>query len=657
MKKTILCTLLFLSVNAFGFEQEYAITGQPLLRIKIRAEDKTANTLRVYVVDKESGQKTALDLENHSANRWFEGTYVIQFKHGTTQDRKNLQFVLDGSTQKLFVEPEVGTKMQSIVLFAKEHDVVEYLKALSAKNAKVLTQAQAPLKVEERQTVARENSHVQEQVSLSLEAQEALRREEMLKKQEAMSKAEKVKRQEQAAVAVKEARNFYDQGKYDEASQSYAKALELDPERDNIYYPYGVTLYKTGDYNKSLAMLSMAEGGEQDPTEQEYYVALNHMKLKEFDKAREEFHSVQEDENKDLSPMASFLAGNIEYQQQKYTEAKASFEYVVDHSHDPQLDNSAEKMIEQIDRLQSFLESTKEKFRYAFYTGVSYDGNVLNTAQQNLATDDAAYRLSYGASALYKLYQSVDSELATQASFSDMYSVDKNLKANATIQAADPQQISLGVPYRTQFEAGKTYTLNVTPSISSVAMSIDTSSRETILQSNVLDADISFQMGPEWLSTYRMQLDQDISFLSTTSEDDDQAAFRTTVGMTQVKLLGKEGTRSIVGDFSYAANAAKGKNNNYKKIALGLGYNFPAWYKSQGNVKLEFDSQDYPDLSAERKDTTATLSLSAAKSLQKNLSWLLLGQYVSNASNLDQYKYNKVVIMTAVTYTGSILSQ
>jgi tetratricopeptide (TPR) repeat protein len=251
---------------------------------------------------------------------------------------------------------------------------------------------------EKKETLIRLNDRIQEQTRLSFEAQEAMKREELLKQQEAKSKEEKEKAKNLAAEKAKQAFAAYQKGKFDDAVKLYEEASSLDPENDVFYYQYGVSLYKVNNFNKSLSILSMAEGGDQNPIEHRYYVALNHLKLNEIDKAVSEFKEIKDEDDKSLSPISAFYAGNIELKQNKFKEAREDFQFVLDKSSDPQLDKEAEAKIEEIDRLEQFYESQKEIYKYVLFVGPQYDGNVLNVATQNLATNSEAIRLQYGVS-------------------------------------------------------------------------------------------------------------------------------------------------------------------------------------------------------------------------------------------------------------------
>ena len=58
--------------------------------------------------------------------------------------------------------------------------------------------------------------------------------------------------QENVEALVKEGIQFHDQGKYDEAIQSYKKALKIDPNSPLVHYELAMTYMYSKDYQKSI---------------------------------------------------------------------------------------------------------------------------------------------------------------------------------------------------------------------------------------------------------------------------------------------------------------------------------------------------------------------------------------------------------------------
>lgn len=654
---TLFLALLVLPV--FAADQEFAVTRLRPLLLRVKAPKK-AKVVKLQVTDVSSGRVAQLEL-SHREKEWLQGVYLINFKE---QASPKLQFQIVGQPGKLYLTEDASTS--ALELFSTENDYVEASRAklAAAETARVKQEAakkaasarEQALRDQQKAELDRLNQRIQEQERMKQEADEATRRAEALRKQEEMTVAEKVKRQNKAKELIAQADAAYDRGEYQAATQKYGQAVELDPSQDEMYYRYGVALYKTEEYNKSLAMLSMAEGGPQNKAEHNYYVGLNHLKLKETEKAHDQFVAVRDENNDDVSPIASYLAGNLEMQRKNYGEARTSFEYVLDHSKDPKLDEQSEAMLEQIDRIENFESSGKETMGYSLNAGFGYDGNVLSLATENLPMDAAAYRFSWGASLFYKFFQSFDSSFAGQIAYSDIYSMDKSLKASPTLQSTDPLTLTVSAPYKKQIEgANRAYDVSVTPSYSTLTMSAETDERKLMTTTTSLGADVSFPLTANWYSAYRGEVAQDVSSLSSAGTDDDQSSARYTLGTVQTKILDAKKGETLGGDIAYILNNAKGKNTTYRKAVLGVTYGLPGPYRSQANVRAEYMDMNYADNANGRRDSGFTLSTGALKNLGRGLSLSLGLQYVSNGSTVTDYKYDKMVVTSALTYSGVLI--
>lgn len=650
--------LLFSSGKLWAASQMYSVTAISTMQVTAHVQGGKNSELKLQVIDVVSGKRVWISLDGTSKPGIYEGHYQIDIK-GKSGELPILQF--SANKKILFVKSDPKNKKQILDLYENEKDVPAVVVSVAKATALTAVKGAQPSSPtpeappEDRKVLDQQEIKKQEEERMSLEAQEALRREALLKQQQEMSEELQRQRKEKSAKLVTQASSLYTGGQYDQASQLFAEAVELDPGNGRAYYQYGVSLYKTNQYNKSLAVLAMAEGGPQSVAEHNYYVALNHLKLQESEKALDKFRYVRDENDPQLSATASFLAGTIEFQKELYTEARKSFNYTLDQSKDPEIDRQSEDMLEQIDQIENYNASAKDKLSYSLNLGASYDGNVLNTARQNITTDVEAYRLSYGGSLIYKIFQSFKTEWSAVVSASDIYSVDKTMTANATLQAADPLVYSISSPFRTQISTKtKSFLVNVTPAFSVLTMNVENNERKPILQSATLGSDVSFQIAPTWMSTYKLELNKDNSFLSSAT-DDDQTALRTTAGTVQTKLLDPKATRTLAGDLNYVSNQASGKNNNYTKTSLGVTYSFPGPSKYLGTVRGELASQKYIDNINERLDTTYTLSLGANKSLQKSLSINLSLQMVGNSSNVEANRYDKMLVSALLTYTGSLI--
>ncbi|OYZ11968.1 MAG: hypothetical protein B7Y39_19005 [Bdellovibrio sp. 28-41-41] len=666
MKKFLL--LFFSTSIALALGQQITLLESQPIYIEFQTQNKSSNTSQfVSVTEVQTKRRASVELLPTAQDKSvLTGYFRIQMNMDKYPSQL-LEFeTKTGQKLYAFVLPNTNTseKALSVVLFQTEKEWQAYSvqfmnkatedlkkKLQEVKTSKSLNPDQVQ---DKKETIVRLNDRIQEQSRLSFETQEALKREELLKQQQAQSEEAKRQAKQQAKMLADQADKDYRAGKFSVATAKYQKAYELDPENDSFLYKYGVALYKVGSYNKSLSILSMAEGGDQDQVEHRYYIGLNHLKLNELDKALEDFADIQEEKNIELSPPAAFYAGTIEFQKALYPKAKERYQFVLDNSKDPKLDKQAEAKIDEIDRIEMFIESQKEIFRYNLYTGLQYDGNVLNISTQNLATNSEAYRLLYGGSLTYYYFRTLKSKYAAELVVSDMYSVDKSFQSNSTIQSADPLQYGLRLPINyanTWFK--RSFNSNFTPYVFMLNMSDDGGARKLILNSSGLALDTQWDQGSDKFHILKFDYVVDKSSLEVTSADDNQSAKRMSFNYNWLKLLTQTGDKSILADIGYVSNTADGKNNTYSKILVAGTYSFPWSAKYKGSARLDYSDLKYPDNSNERKDTIYGFTLGASQDLNKRNNISLTLSYLMNNSSVDAYKYNKMLVGFIYSFSGS----
>lgn len=644
--------------SAYALDARISQTQSLEIELQDAAGGDESRPLRVR--DSESGKMAQVMLNRRGgASGPLTGFFIIQFFIGDNRPRV-LEFSAPGKAPYYAYAVPGGTT-QRIVLFKSADEMVKYVGENEVKQvAKPVAKAQvlSPQNIRKLQKQEREQKRVQEKTQLMLEEDQARQRAALLEQQAAMSAADKKSKKEQAAKLVAEADKLYAQKNYALAEKKFAAAVDLDAEADTYYYRYGVTLYKTGNYNKSLATLSMADVPMDLSLEKDYYVALNNLKLKDYDKALKGFHEIRAENNPALSPTASFFAGNIEMQNQKFSAARTSMEYVLDHSQDPQMDRAAEDLLAQIDKLQSYYESKKEKYRFTGFVGGVYDGNVLNVAENNVSTDVKAYRLNFGASALAIWHRTPTSDFGTQIGVSDYYSTDTNFKDNATLQTADPLQFDLSLPFHKEFEyAKRNLNWELVPTYKSIFMSPTGGTRAEAISSLGLNTTLSAAMQSDVLMAGRLDISHESSKLATSVGDDDQTALRYGFTLLPTWILDLKGEKTLTLDASYLINQAKGRNYSYKRTALGVTYAFPAWWKFNGSLRGEYSSQNYDEAATPRIDTNPILTAAFNKDLKRNVNLLLSLQYNVGDSDEDSYDYNKFVVTSLFTFTHSILDK
>lgn len=665
----LLSAFLFLSfARAQAPQTPMAPTPLELTTVPLLIEYKPtvlskASAINLRIRESSTGAQASVTLNARAQSGIFDGLFVVQFARGDHSD-KVLEFS-DGKGNTLFTFQKPQGRFQSVKLFETED---QWKKTVEAEEkaaaaapvpvAKPAAKAKVPTAAEiaKAQQAEREKAQREEQARLDLERQEALKREEALRKQAEMSAAQKRQREIESKKFSDDGLAAYKAGDLKGAAELFQKAVELDPTNDIAYHQYGVTLYKLGQYNKSLAMLSMAEGEEDHKLERSYYTGLDQMKLKQYEPALKEFKDLRDENDPELSPISSFFAGTIEYQAQNYTDSRKSFEFVLDNSKDPALDTQSEQMLEQIDKIESFQAASKERFRLSFTGGLINDTNVLSVAKENLATDGAAWRAAYGGSILANVFRSYPTELGAQLGVNDYYSVDSGFKPDANLQLADALEYSLALPFKTQMDTpSRAYFFEVTPVMKSLWMAPTGGAREEIDASTALSANVTTSLNALWMIRANLEGGADKFKLPVSSDDDDQSGSHTSYGVALTRLLDLKGSKSLSGDLTLTDNASNGKNNQYKKSVLGVTYGFPGFKESIMSLRVDSTNQTYPNAATSRTDKITTMTLSSSAALSKR--WNMALSLVGSKSDSDQalYTYDKFMASAIFTYTFSVL--
>lgn len=652
---------VFIANSAYALDAKISQTQSLELELQDSSTQGDSRPLRVR--DSESGKVAQVMLHRRGGpNGPWSGFFIIQFFIGDNRPRI-LEFS-DPGQAPFYAYAIPGQTVQRIVLFKSADDLAKFVAVQEQKQkAKPVVAAPAakvlsPQAVRRLERQEREEKRQQEKTQLVLEEEQAKQRALMLEQQAALSLAEKNRKKNTAANMVKEADKLYAKQDYAGAERKYAMAVDMDPEEDSYYYRYGVTLYKVENYNKSLATLSMADVPADLSLEKDYYIALNHLKLRDYDKARKEFVEIRGENDATLSPMASFFAGNIEMQQQKFPEARSSMEYVLDNSKDPQLDRSAEDLLNQIDKMQAFYESKKEKFRFTGFVGAVYDGNVLNVAENNVTTDVKAFRLNYGASALAIWNRTPTSDFGTQIGVSDYYSTNTSFQGDAVLQTADPLQLDLSLPFHKEFEFSKrSLNWELVPTYRSIYMSPTGGTRSEVIRSLGVNTTLAAPVQSDMLMAARLEVSKEETLLDSSVGDDDQSALRYGVTLLPTWILDLKGEKSLTLDAGYLMNQAEGRNYRYKRSSLGLTYAFAAWWKSNASLRAEYSSQNYDEAVTTRIDSNPIVTAAFNKDLKRNVNWLMSVQYNVGDSDEDSYDYNKFVVTSLFTFTHSILGK
>ena len=450
---------------------------------------------------------------------------------------------------------------------------------------------------------------------------------------------------------------LYNQQKYVEAESKFVQSTELDPSNNSYNFQYGATLYRNEKYNKSLVMLDLANGPSVNSNEKLFFKGLNHIKLQEFESAKKEFGDVKDSKDKQLSGTAAFYIGVIQFQKEELDEAKTNFEFVLDNSTDPKLDQQAESYIEQIANIMIFKENAKKKFILSASVGASYDSNILSTSNSQIASGDATnlagYRMPYSVGIEYRPIYTENHEFSLQINYSDMYSLDDKFKSSATFQSQDPLSLTVKLPYKYKsIIFGKPFQLGVNAGYDTLKMNADgVGPREAIVNSTYVSNENVVVMADDYFASYNLELRSDESLTDAAASEDESSASRISFSTSHTRFVDSKKTKANIYDFGFSMNSAEGENQKYQKIDLGYSYMNPVLTDSTLITKLGAHYQNYPEHLVGRKDTDIGLTVTLSKPLNPSTGLAVVANYTSNSSSLETSSYNKYSVMAVVSWT------
>ena len=472
--------------------------------------------------------------------------------------------------------------------------------------------------------------------------------------EKALSEAKREQRKKQAAALAAKGLEDFQASRFVEAEKNFRTAAELDPENSQFNYQRGVTLFKLKRYTDSLAILDLANDPSINGAEKQYYRGLNLLQIHDLEQAWKEFRDVVTSKDPDLAPSAAFYMGIIDFQREKFDQAKKEFEWVIDHSKDPQLDQQSDNYIGKIAAAQAFLDKKSKRWTTSLNGGITYDSNILNLGTNNSASNLAGLRTVYSATAEYRLIYEEARELAIQASFSDVYSTNTGLTSNSSFRAVDPQQGSFYLPYRWRGRAfGTEGQFTFSPGYEQINMDLfSTGTRSSIVNSYVTRLDWTFLENENRLEIYSGELRRDVSSIPEASADN-FSAYKGTLSWNNTFFRDRRKETAWLTESSLAVNLADGANQSYDQINLAGGYSFP-WGGKDAllNAKLGLSYSTYPTNAYSRSDNAIAASSGWRKLLTSHLSAITGLTYSVANSTLTSYAYSKYTVSAALSWTG-----
>lgn len=498
------------------------------------------------------------------------------------------------------------------------------------------------------ETAARETERIR------LEQIERQKTEERKKLMDKMSAEEKAKKRALAESIAAEALVHYKAGEYAKAEDSFQKAVETDPSTTSFYYYYGITLYRLEKFNDALVKIKMSGDEKNNALEKKYYLGLIHYRLQEIDLALKHFQEVSAGNDPDLSPSATFYEGLLYMGTDRYEQAKAAFEKVLDTSKDPNLDKQAEEYVEKTMALIQYQEMAKKKIFLTGMLATVYDSNILlapdNDTTQGTALGKGGVRYLLVGSGEYRWIYKPTYEFSTKIATAYYYSQD------VKFSHADPWLTSITTPYTYKgMLFGKGYKFVLAPGYDILYMepAEGAGKREDILNSIYLSAENTFVMRDDWFSVYSLEIRNDDSLLPGQTSTTDADSMKVTLKTSQMFFLDKTKKRAVIPTAGLVVNNAKGNLKTYDRIELGAMYMAPVhkwkdatWLAGLSAYRLNYSTAD-------RRDTNTTLTVGFNKAEKDWFSWGTIGTYSSNPSNVEVNKYSKFTVMLTASFNNA----
>ncbi|MBT4762242.1 MAG: hypothetical protein HOO06_11130 [Bdellovibrionaceae bacterium] len=642
----------------------------------------------IFMKDKTSGRVVKISLEETEPDSSiFSGNFLINWGAGTKvspeiyippQDLRSNQSGIENfnrllRSKKIKRQPIVFKKSKSgkrtLDVYDTRKQAITALKAYRNKKQKedeLEKQKKSlikPIPSESELEAARMAKKQAELAKLALEAanreQERIRQEQLEKqkieeekKQARLLKADERKRRKEEAVKVAElALQMYKQSKFQKSETLFRKSMQLDPENTSYYFKYAITLYRNKKPNEALVIFNINKSKGVEAIEKAFYEGLIHYSLKEVETSLTRFKFVMQSKHKLLSPSAAFYIGIINFGKEQYKLAKPAFEYVLDNSSDPKLDQKADDYIEKIIQLEQFKKNQAKKNVVTASVGLSYDSNILlspdSTESGSTTTNIAGGRALLTGGYEYRLLYEKIHQLSAKLDTLYMYSFD------STAATADPMSVSVTTPYNyTGKLFGKVIKTTFKPGYEMLYMDAeDTGTRSAILNTIILNSSTTFIMKDNWFAAYTLDVRQDDSLLEVTDTDDDSDSLKITLSTSQSYFLDKNKKTAVISNFGYVLNNSTGKNKKYNRIDYGVTYMAPMEkWKATWTAGLSGYSMTYTEITDSRKDNNLKLALTLSKPIKEWVTGTLTADYASNTSTVSTNTYSKYTVMAIASF-------
>lgn len=471
---------------------------------------------------------------------------------------------------------------------------------------------------------------------------EAKRRQGVKSNAKAWSEAETETNKKKATDLIKKGVADISVKNFKTSMDSFYQASDLTPLNEDVYEQYGVSLFRDDKYNQAIVILELSEPSAERTVEKDFYIGMSYYQLKDYPKAVEYFDKVMATNNKAFTSTAAFYKGSAQIELKQFDEAQTTFQYVLDHSDDPNMDKRAEKFIEySLDRKQ--LEAKRSnRFFIDGTMGLIYDSNIIlaedQAREQGLVTNEEGWRLLTQVAPKYRPYYSETDEIAVSTDITVLKSFDTGFGPNPTAERADPLLVGLNVPWTHRGTLnGKGYFFDLIPSYEVIVMDLGTGS-EIMTKSMRGEFNNTLVANKNWIAKGDFFVSSNDSNINgdLTGADSIAGGFK----LSSILILNKDLERYLIPEFGYQINDANSSIYAFNRLDLALTYTTSISESIMWNNRVAYYLANYQ---SNRVDNNYSLTSGFSTRISSHWMWSIMGSYIINDSTVNNYnKYNFV---------------
>lgn len=440
---------------------------------------------------------------------------------------------------------------------------------------------------------------------------------------------------------IKEAVEEIKTSKFESSQEKFFKSSDLAPFNEDLYEQYGVSLFRNNKFNQAIVVLELSQPSASRLPEKLFYIGLSYYRLKDYARAIEAFDKVMASGDENFAPTAAFYKGSALLEIHEYDQSKEAFQYVLDHSKNPEMDKRAEQFIEYALDQKTLSKKRSNWFGLDGVLGLMYDSNIILANDQILGAGDVTnvngWRLLAQIAPKFRPYYSNTDEVNIRLNYTTLKSYNTSFGSNPTAQTADPVVMSATVPWTHRGTlGGKGYYFDLSPGYETISMDLDGTGMATIANSIKLNFNNTLVVSKNWIAKADWAFYQkDANILGDETSAD---AFGAGMKLSSIVILNKDLERYFIPEFGYRLNNAKASNYAFYRVDLAATFTTSIFDTFVWNNRAGYYLANYESI---RTDNNYSVSSGVNAKISANWNWGLVGSYIINDSTTNRYKkYN-----------------